>query len=127
MAAPPTAVAVSSTWSAPARIIGINANPEKLTLTRNLAATGAYSSGEAEEPGIYALVVVEAAGHSRAQMRREGRLPVTKLTSSVIVLDKISEAMDELVDGKAIRQIVVFNWSICVLGIRSSVAKEWLL
>ncbi|WP_370446215.1 zinc-binding dehydrogenase [Cryobacterium sp. Y57] len=65
MAAPPTAVAVSSTWSAPARIIGINANPEKLTLARNLGATGAYSSGEAEELGIHAHVVIEAAGHPR--------------------------------------------------------------
>ncbi len=44
-----------------------------------------------------------------AQMWREGRLPVKKLTSSVITLDKINEAMDELVDGKAIRQIVMFN------------------
>lgn len=42
-----------------------------------------------------------------AQLWRGGRLPVEKLVSSVITLNKINEAMDA--DGNAIRQIVMFN------------------
>jgi alcohol dehydrogenase len=167
MAALLTAVAVSSSWDVPSRIIGIDANPDKLTAARDLGATEAYSPAEAEEIGIRAHLVIEAAGHPRAfetavrstaaggttvtvglpapgamssieplgitaeartiigsylgsalpardipvyaQMWREGRLPVEKLTSSVIPLNEINEAMDELADGKAIRQIVMFN------------------
>lgn len=167
MAALLTAVAVSSEWAAPARIIGVDANPDKLTAARELGATETYSPGAAEELGIRAHLVVEAAGHPRAfetavrstapggttvtvglpapgtlssieplgitaeartiigsylgsavpardipvyaQMWREGRLPVEKLASSVITLDEINEAMDELADGNAIRQIVMFN------------------
>jgi alcohol dehydrogenase len=167
MAALLTAVAVSSTWTAPPRIIGIDANPDKLTAAGELGATETYSPAEAEELGIRAHLVIEAAGHPKAfetavrstapggttvtvglpapgamssieplgitaeartiigsylgsampardipvyaQMWREGRLPVEKLTSSVINLDRINEAMDELADGNAIRQIVMFN------------------
>ena len=167
MAALLTAVAISSTWAEPARIIGIDANPDKLTSARELGATETYSPGVAEELGIRAHLVIEAAGHPRAfetavrstapggttvtvglpapgamssieplgitadartiigsylgsavpdrdipiyaQMWRDGRLPVEKLASSVITLDGINEAMDELADGNAIRQIVMFN------------------
>lgn len=42
-----------------------------------------------------------------AQLWRGGRLPVEKLVSSVITLNKINEAMDA--DRNAIRQIVMFN------------------
>lgn len=167
MAALLTAVAVSSAWAEPARIIGIDANPDKLTAARELGATETYSPGVAEELGILAHLVIEAAGHPLAfetavrstapggttvtvglpapgavsaieplgitaeartiigsylgsavpardipvyaQMWREGRLPVEKLASSVITLAGINEAMDELADGNAIRQIVMFN------------------
>ena len=44
-----------------------------------------------------------------AQMWREGRLPVEKLISSRIRLDDINEAMDQLADGKAIRQVIMFE------------------
>ncbi|MDJ0350763.1 alcohol dehydrogenase catalytic domain-containing protein [Cryobacterium sp. PH29-G1] len=43
------------------------------------------------------------------KMWREGRLPLEELISSVIELDEINLALDELADGKAIRQVVVFN------------------
>lgn len=42
------------------------------------------------------------------QMWREGRLPVEELISSVIELDGINAAMDELADGKAVRQVILF-------------------
>jgi alcohol dehydrogenase len=40
---------------------------------------------------------------------REGRLPVEKLISSRIRLAQINEAMDELADGRAIRQVISFD------------------
>jgi alcohol dehydrogenase len=43
-----------------------------------------------------------------AQMWRDGRLPVDKLISSRIALAQVNAAMDELADGKAIRQVIVF-------------------
>ncbi|WP_027505102.1 zinc-binding dehydrogenase [Rhodococcus sp. UNC23MFCrub1.1] len=43
------------------------------------------------------------------QMWREGRFPVEKLVSSRITLDGINRAMDELADGKAIRQVIEFD------------------
>jgi alcohol dehydrogenase len=167
MAALLTAVAISSAWAERARIIGVDANPDKLITARELGATETYSPAEAADLGIRAHIVIEAAGHPRAfetavqatapggttvtaglpaagvlssidplgitaeartivgsylgsavpardipvyaQMWREGRLPVEKLASSVITLDNINEAMDELADGNAIRQIVMFN------------------
>ena len=39
---------------------------------------------------------------------REGRLPVEALVSSTIDLDRINEGMDELADGRAVRQIIEF-------------------
>lgn len=44
-----------------------------------------------------------------AQMWREGTLQVEKLISSRIGLDQINEAMDQLADGKAVRQVIVFD------------------
>lgn len=40
------------------------------------------------------------------QWWREGKLPVEKLISSRIRLEDINQAMDDLADGKAIRQII---------------------
>ncbi|MEN5074197.1 alcohol dehydrogenase catalytic domain-containing protein [Isoptericola cucumis] len=43
-----------------------------------------------------------------AQWWREGRLPVERLISRRIRLDEINDAMDELADGRAVRQVIVF-------------------
>ncbi|GGL13960.1 alcohol dehydrogenase catalytic domain-containing protein [Nocardia jinanensis] len=43
------------------------------------------------------------------QLWREGKLPVEKLISSRIALSDINAAMDQLADGNAIRQVIVFE------------------
>lgn len=40
---------------------------------------------------------------------REGRLPIERLISSTIILGDINRAMDELADGRAVRQVIVFD------------------
>ncbi|MDZ4269178.1 MAG: alcohol dehydrogenase catalytic domain-containing protein [Mycobacterium sp.] len=42
------------------------------------------------------------------QLWRDGRLPVESLVSATITLDEINTAMDELADGKAVRQVIEF-------------------
>ncbi|MFZ2227530.1 MAG: alcohol dehydrogenase catalytic domain-containing protein [Candidatus Nanopelagicaceae bacterium] len=42
-------------------------------------------------------------------MWRTGRLPLEKLISAEIELENINEAMDQLADGNAIRQLIVFD------------------
>jgi alcohol dehydrogenase len=44
-----------------------------------------------------------------AQLWREGRLPVEALISSTITLDDINQAMDNLADGTAVRQVILFE------------------
>jgi alcohol dehydrogenase len=44
-----------------------------------------------------------------AQLWREGKLPVEALISSHISLNDINEAMDQLAEGKAIRQVIRFD------------------
>lgn len=44
-----------------------------------------------------------------AQLWRDGKLPVEKLISSRIELSDINSGMDELADGKAIRQVIIFD------------------
>ena len=44
-----------------------------------------------------------------AQLWRDGLLPVDELISRRVGLDEINEAMDELSDGKAIRQVIMFD------------------
>ena len=44
-----------------------------------------------------------------AQLWREGKLPVEELISSHIKLHEINEAMDQLADGKAVRQVIMFD------------------
>lgn len=44
-----------------------------------------------------------------AQLWREKRLPVEALISSTIRLEDINEAMDQLADGGAIRQVILFE------------------
>jgi alcohol dehydrogenase len=48
------------------RVIGVDQNADKLTAARSLGATEVYTPTEAEEAGIRASLVVEAAGHPRA-------------------------------------------------------------
>ncbi|MEP6651382.1 MAG: alcohol dehydrogenase catalytic domain-containing protein [Lapillicoccus sp.] len=43
------------------------------------------------------------------EMWRAGRLPVEELVSSTIGLDDINHAMDQLADGRAIRQLIRFD------------------
>lgn len=43
------------------------------------------------------------------QLWREGRLPVDKLITSRIRLEDINQAMDDLEDGRAVRQIIEFD------------------
>ena len=40
---------------------------------------------------------------------REGRLPLERLISRTIHIDEINQAMDELADGRAVRQVIVFD------------------
>lgn len=40
---------------------------------------------------------------------RSGRLPIESLVSSTIRLDQINDGMDQLADGKAVRQIISFG------------------
>ncbi|WP_331715419.1 zinc-binding dehydrogenase [Tessaracoccus coleopterorum] len=44
-----------------------------------------------------------------ADLWREGKLPVERLISSRIRLDQINEAMDQLAQGLAIRQVIMFD------------------
>lgn len=44
-----------------------------------------------------------------AHMWREGRLPVEELVSATIRLEDINQAMDDLADGKAVRQMILFE------------------
>lgn len=44
-----------------------------------------------------------------AALWRDGKLPIEALISSTITLDRINEAMDELAEGAAIRQVIVFE------------------
>ena len=43
------------------------------------------------------------------ELWRAGRLPVERLVSSTVPLDQINEAMDQLADGTAVRQIITFD------------------
>jgi alcohol dehydrogenase len=44
-----------------------------------------------------------------AQWWREGRLPVERLITRRIRLDEVNDAMDELADGRAVRQVILFD------------------
>lgn len=48
------------------KVIGVDANPDKLVRARELGAAEAYTPAEVAERGITAPVVIEAAGHPRA-------------------------------------------------------------
>lgn len=42
------------------------------------------------------------------ELWRAGKLPVEKLVSATLTLDEINSGMDELADGRAVRQIIEF-------------------
>ncbi len=42
------------------------------------------------------------------ELWRDGKLPVEKLVSATLALDEINSGMDELADGRAVRQIIEF-------------------
>ncbi|WP_341728186.1 alcohol dehydrogenase catalytic domain-containing protein [Brooklawnia sp.] len=44
-----------------------------------------------------------------AQLWRDGKLPVDALISATITLGEINSAMDALADGKAVRQVILFD------------------
>lgn len=149
------------------KVIGVDANPEKLDRARELGADEAYTPSGLAEKGVQAPVVIEAAGHPKAfeiavsatsaggttvtvglpspdarssiaplgitaeartivgsylgsavprrdipiyeQLWREGKLPVEELISGHIRLDEVNFAFDQLADGNAIRQIILFD------------------
>lgn len=149
------------------RVIGVDANPDKLRSALGFGATDVFTPDEAVKAGLKAPVVIEAAGHPRAfetavgltapggitvtvglplpdarseispaaltgeartivgcylgsavpsrdiptyaQMWKDGTLAVERLISSRIHLDQINEAMDQLSQGQAIRQIILFD------------------
>ncbi len=41
-------------------------------------------------------------------LHRQGRLPVERLVSGTLALERINEAMDALADGRALRQVITF-------------------
>ncbi len=43
------------------------------------------------------------------EMWRDGKLPVEKLISHRIRLDDINRAMDELAEGRAVRQVIIMD------------------
>lgn len=148
------------------KVIGVDANPDKLTRAKELGAHEAYTSDEAVEQGLTAPIVIEAAGHPKAfetafaltgvggitvtvglpspkaestlkpltitaearcilgsylgsavpsrdipvyeQLWRDGKLPVGELISGHIKLEDINQGLDELADGRAVRQIITF-------------------
>ena len=149
------------------RVIGVDANPEKLSRAIELGADAGYTPAEVAEQGVRAPVVIEAAGHPKAfetavaatgvggttvtvglpapdarseitplvltaeartiigsylgsavpsrdipvyeQLWREGSLPVGELISGHIRLDEINDALDMLADGRAVRQVIMFD------------------
>ncbi len=42
------------------------------------------------------------------ELYRQGRLPVDRLVTKTIALEDINEAMDDLAEGRAVRQVIVF-------------------
>jgi alcohol dehydrogenase len=92
--------------------------PGGTTVTVGLPAPGAMSSIEplgltAEARTIVGSYLGSAVPDRDipvyARMWREGRLPVEKLTSSTIALGDLNRALDELADGRAVRQVVLFG------------------
>jgi alcohol dehydrogenase len=148
-------------------VIGVDANPDKLTRATELGADEVYSPAEVAQKGIKAPVVIECAGHPKAfetavaatgvggttvtiglpspdarstivplgltaeartivgsylgsavpsrdipvyiDLWRQGKLPIEELISDRIRLEDINESLDKLADGKAVRQVILFE------------------
>lgn len=72
----------------------------------------ALTAGAREVKGSYLGSAVPSRDiPTYAQLYLEGKLPVDELISSRIRLSEINEAMDQLADGRAIRQVIVFDES----------------
>lgn len=149
------------------RVIGVDANPDKLARAAELGADAVLTPEEVAEQEVKAPVVVEAAGHPRAfetafratavggttvtvglpapdarstitpltltaeartvigsylgsavpsrdipvyeRLWREGRLPVEELISERIGIEDINGALDALAEGRAVRQVILFE------------------
>ncbi|MRH88223.1 alcohol dehydrogenase catalytic domain-containing protein [Nocardia sp. SYP-A9097] len=91
--------------------------PGGITITVGLPAPAATMTlpplsltAEARTLGSYLGSAVPARDIPRYErMWREGRLPVEKLISARIELADINEAMDLLADGRAVRQVIIFD------------------
>ena len=149
------------------KVIGVDANPDKLTRATELGADEVYTPAELAENGVKAPVVIECAGHPKAfetavsatgvggttvtiglpspdarstiaplgltaeartivgsylgsavpsrdipvyiDLWRQGKLPIEELISDRIKLADINESLDKLADGKAVRQVILFE------------------
>lgn len=149
------------------KVIGVDANPDKLTRATELGADEVYTPAELAENGVKAPVVIECAGHPKAfetavsatgvggttvtiglpspdarssiaplgltaeartivgsylgsavpsrdipvyiDLWRQGKLPIEELISDRIKLEDINESLDKLADGKAVRQVIIFE------------------
>ncbi|MCK1803523.1 alcohol dehydrogenase catalytic domain-containing protein [Brevibacterium sp. R8603A2] len=149
------------------KVIGVDANRDKLDRATELGADAVHTPEEAEDAEVRAPVVIEAAGHPQAfetavrltgvggttvtvglpspdarssiapltltaeartiigsylgsavpardipvyeGLWRDGRLPVGELISGHIGLADINAALDTLADGRAVRQVILFD------------------
>lgn len=149
------------------KVIGVDANPDKLARAQELGADATFTPSDLAEQGIKAPVVIEAAGHPKAfetavaatdvggitvtvglpspdarstisplvltaeartivgsylgsavpsrdipiyaQLWRDGKLPVEELISGHITLSEINSSLDQLADGRAVRQVILFD------------------
>lgn len=149
------------------KVIGVDANPEKLVRAKELGAHEVYTPAEVAEQGVKAPIVIEAAGHPKAfetavaatgvggttvtvglsspdarssiaplgltgeartikgsylgsavpvrdipvyaDLWRQGKLPVDELISERIKPSEINDSLDKLADGKAVRQVIMFE------------------
>ena len=117
------ALAAAALVSASAAAQGVMLNPgfqpDPMQVAGN--AGGTTDAGTAvvlcEERGLRAhfpapkyctdnAAMIAGLGH---ELWRAGRLPVEELVSSTIPLDEINAGMDELAEGRAVRQIIRFN------------------
>lgn len=84
--------------------VGLPAPEARITLSPlNLVAEGRTLIGS------YLGSAVPARDIPRfVELWRAGRLPVEKLVSATLTLEQINAGMDELADGRAVRQIIEF-------------------